>query len=60
MYAQTIGLSRYYDIRLKIYITVALGYLPECEGKSVLQKTTHTLDKGPGRIELDPTWKPPP
>lgn len=30
----------------------------ELEGKSLLLKTSHMLDKGHGGIELEVTWKP--
>lgn len=41
-------------------IAVALSCLPEIAGRSLLLKTTSTLDTGLRGINLDLTQKPPP
>lgn len=35
-----------------------LGYLPQCEGKALFLKASHTSDIGLGGIELKLPWKP--
>ena len=45
---------------LKMTCTAAttLGYLPQCEGKALFLKPSHTSDTGLGGIELELPWKP--
>ena len=39
-------------------VAFALGYYPDVEVTHILLKILHILDIGPGRLEVDDTWKP--